>query len=190
MRCFVGLPLPDELRSAAERVRRLICETDASWAAEKWVPVENLHITVRFLGDVAPELVDPVTAAIAGAVGSTASFELRCTGVRARPSTGRSTMLWLSFDDPTTECGLLVDRIGGQLEPLGYPRGQRAFMAHATLVRTRKPRCAASVVEAANTLPELRKLTVSDPPVTLYESRLTPRGPIYSGLSTWSLRGD
>jgi 2'-5' RNA ligase len=194
VRAFLGIALTDPVVTTLEHASQTIRDASPAWRGEKWVPPENLHITVRFLGDV-PEVALPRLNNIVAQVTSQYPIhDITLTGLSARPRTGSAHMLWATFgggiDATATMAGALCD----VLASAGYGRPEHPFAPHATLVRTRRPRAigpealdaARRVIEA--TVPLERTMSVEG--VTLFSSTLTPRGPRYVVMAVADLVRD
>lgn len=191
VRCFVGIPLPaciaDPLVGACLALR----EADPAWRDEKWILPENLHITVKFLGMIDEEALPSLQEAIGTAVGPISEFELPFAGIHAHPNARRCRMLWASFFDPADACAALAESVQRAALGFGVEPETRAFRAHATLCRARRPKPVSeqgmdAAADALEAVPEL----MSVPSASLFTSRLTPRGPIYTEIGAWRLRGD
>jgi 2'-5' RNA ligase len=134
-RLFVALEIPAEVCAAVEAAF-------APWRAPlptaRWVPPENLHVTVRFLGSVRPEVVDEVSSAVGSAAAAVAPFGTRLDGVGAFPSASRGRVLWAGLHDPLgrmAELGLALDAALGPT----FRREVRAFRPHVTVARCDPP---------------------------------------------------
>jgi RNA 2',3'-cyclic 3'-phosphodiesterase len=105
----------------------------------RWVPKENLHLTLAFLGAVEDGRVPQVSAAISDAVAGRAGFAVRLEGLGAFPSVRRARVLWAGLEDPTRGLAGLADSVAAALEAVGFPREARAFAGHVTLARLKTP---------------------------------------------------
>lgn len=125
MRLFVGVELPWELR------QRLI-NLAGGLPGARWVPQENLHLTLRFVGEVPPNQAEEVDLALAALRGR--PFELAVGGVGTHNRGGREVALWVGVDKtPTLEH--LQSKIETALQRAGLPPERRRFIPHVTLAR-------------------------------------------------------
>jgi 2'-5' RNA ligase len=184
MRAFVGIPLSPEIRSALIVAGRALASEDASWREQKWVAEENLHITLKFLGDLSPQAADDLAAALAQSLLGAEPIPISLAEVSAVPTPRRARMLWGTFDDRTealTSLARVVDRLAADA---GVEPDTRPYTPHATLVRARRPQgVTGAALAAANDA--WRSYLGKEPfmsvrQATVYESTLTPSGPIYS----------
>ncbi|HEY4189233.1 MAG TPA: RNA 2',3'-cyclic phosphodiesterase [Candidatus Limnocylindrales bacterium] len=134
-RLFIAVPLPpaavEACRELVEGVRATIDPKGA-----RWVRMDGLHVTLRFLGDTAPDLVEGVGAAMRTAAEAQPPFTIALAGAGAFPSGRRPRTLWLGIEDGTAELAELSRRLGPPLSALGWPDEQRPFRPHLTVART------------------------------------------------------
>lgn len=191
LRCFVAVPLDDRSSRALERAGALVREADPRWKFARWVDPLNLHITLKFLGDVETDRIPALTDAIAHAVIGHAAPQIVLNGIEASPSPRRPRMLWATFSDPGGALESVARSIDEAVGELGFERDTRPFKPHTTLCRIKTPvRLTAAVQDAASAALEGARIRVSDPKCTLFSSRLTPSGPVYAELSVWTLGGE
>lgn len=141
MRLFVALNFPDATRQALWRATAPL--RDLGLPA-RWVRADGLHLTLKFLGDVAPEregeLVAALRRAAAGSPGAhpgAGVLTLRLRGFGAFPDVTRPRVVWVGIEgDSALE--LLQHRVEREFEPLGFPTEQRPFRPHLTLARAKR----------------------------------------------------
>ncbi len=183
VRTFVGIPLPDDVIDAFCDACDAVKAADPSWRDEKWVLRQNMHVTLKFLGDIAEDSVDPLSSAVAGAAALHDAFDLADAAFRAVPNTRRARMLWATFLDPDGSCAALAAELDRACLAFGVPPQKRTFRPHATLVRARREKhVREAAVEAARERLRHVPESVSVSSITLYSSRLTSREPIYTVL--------
>lgn len=183
MRCFFALPVGDAARSELSRaIRGFQAE---SWGDQvRWVRDENLHITLRFLGDVPDERIDGLVERVRDFVGPCVPFSCRLSMIRPFPSEGRARLIagGVAPEPPLSELQELVER--GVVEA-GLEAEARRFQAHVTLGRVRKPPLRNASIETL-----LPPAPIQIERVVLYRSKLSPDGPRYTPLVDISLSGD
>ena len=172
-------PVRDALTGIAARLKGRL------GAGVKWVARDNLHITVRFLGEVEDSLAEGL-AEVGGEVArATAPFSFPLTGLGAFPTPRRARVIWAGPGEPSPPFAQLARRVEAGVQALGFPPERKEAVAHITLARLKPPRdVAAALSEIA--VPELEVEVHS---LTLMRSRLTPQGPIYTPLRRWELEG-
>jgi len=185
MRTFIAVPVDDAIRSrlaqAQDRLRAAPCTV-------KWVRPEQMHVTVKFLGEIEPEAVSAVAEAMAAAARGMAPFDMAITGLGAFPGRGAPRVVWAGADDDGS-LAAFHDRLEEHLEPLGVERETRAFSAHLTIGRARDRRGAGPLrrpIDAEARTP-FGSQRVAE--VVLFRSVLSPAGPAYTRLHTQALAG-
>ena len=109
---------------------------ERAFGQPRWVRVDGLHLTVRFLG-ATPDVRQPaLAAAIVAATRGVAPFRVVLSGGGAFPNPNRPRVLWIGIDEGAPQLAELARRLDDLLQPLGWPRESRPFAAHLTLART------------------------------------------------------
>lgn len=184
MRLFAAIELPDSVRVDLASVRDSVVIVDRAWAGEKWVTPENLHITLRFFGEVPDDDVDRVLDSVGAAVASLARPNLSNLRLMATPNVRRARMIWAEWDDSSGAAGSAARAIAAAL-PEYSPDAEKPFRAHATLCRARQPKPLVSdALAAASSRLSCADVSMSVPVVNVISSRLTPRGPVYATIGT------
>lgn len=185
MRLFVAVGLDDARRRAvgglaADLARRLASRGVGRSA--RWVEPANLHLTVRFIGEVGDEQAARIQEAVRRRF-ATPAFDLGLGGLGVFPPVGPPRVLWVGVTEGEDSLAALHEEVEARLEALGEPRETRPFSAHLTLARFKEPdRRLGEVVRAIlRDIPaEVGACRIDR--VTLYESRLAPTGPTYTPL--------
>lgn len=138
VRAFVGIPLPDACRELAERLGRRI--TPLVRGTVSPVRAENVHLTLKFLGDV-PEAGPCGIGAVAEALAGVAfpRFTLRFAGGGFFPGPDRPRVVWAALAEGAGACQALARAVEEALAPLGVAAEAKPFVAHLTLARLREP---------------------------------------------------
>jgi len=194
MRAFIGIPLSDEVRCSIAAACEAFRIAAPPWRDDKWVPAENLHVTLKFLGDIPQEDVEPLRLALAEACRGIEPFDLELASLKAVPNHRHATMLWVhgtEHGEVAVQCAELGEAIDRSLEPLGFETEQRAFKAHVTLCRTRRPRRVhAEALQVAGEVLAARPDSMSVRSVTLFKSTLGQGSPVYEPVAEASLGSD
>ncbi|MEW5913664.1 MAG: RNA 2',3'-cyclic phosphodiesterase [Thermodesulfobacteriota bacterium] len=190
MRSFVALEMPAAVKEhAAQIVRRL----KASGADVKWVPPDNLHLTLKFLGEVDPVRLPELIAALEGACAGRPALHLSVAGCGAFPKPSAPRVVWLGLEGQTAELAGLAAAMEEAMEPLGFEPEDRPFQAHLTLGRLRQGRRRAKTPPSAPLTRSLASLAGHTGPefvaarVALMQSTLTPSGSVYDPLHVITL---
>ena len=134
IRSFLAFPISSELK---ESLRHVLNDLQQTRADVKWVPRENLHFTLKFLGDVPATETSQVCDAVAAAVAELPAFELEVRSVGAFPSIHRPRTLWLGAGVGAEELTRVQRHIQIALKKLRYPPEGRKFTPHLTIGRVR-----------------------------------------------------
>jgi 2'-5' RNA ligase len=137
IRSFIAVPLPVEVQRRVGRVIDLLASDDDG---VKWVPAENLHLTLKFLGDVDNRSVPEVCQTMRACCREQAPFGIELSGMGAFPDVGRTRVLWIGVvqgEKPLTE---LVERLEEKCAAIGFKREPRRYQAHLTIGRMKTGR--------------------------------------------------
>jgi 2'-5' RNA ligase len=168
----------------------LIDQLRAAGADARWVDPKNLHVTLKFLGDVDAREIHEVCRAVEGAVAEAAPFELEIRGTGAFPNAKRPRTVWLGVGAGVQEMVELNRRIEPPLEKLGYRKEARRYQPHLTIGRIR--RGGPGVLELGTLLGEYADFEVGRTRVTeviVFSSELDRSGPTYEALARVALGG-
>ncbi len=131
MRLFIAVNIPKKEKDRIQRASRPIREADLP---VRWVEPDNIHLTLKFLGEVRPEQVTDVEGAVERVAKSTRPFEMEVGGFGAFPTIRRPTVLWVGIEpSPALRC--LKQDLEWALTDHGFDRETRAFHPHLTLGR-------------------------------------------------------
>jgi RNA 2',3'-cyclic 3'-phosphodiesterase len=138
VRVFFAIELPSEVKErAAEAITRL--RGAAPEVRASWERVEKLHITLKFLGEIAHERLSALSAAGTRAAQSSQPFRLTLEGAGAFPPRGNPRVLWLGIRDSSGVLAELHGRLEEECARAGFAREERPFHPHLTLARIRAP---------------------------------------------------
>ncbi len=188
LRSFIAIELTDEVK---RRLRELQAQFKAgSSAPVKWVEPNNIHLTLKFLGNVAADRIDEIAAAMTEAVRGTSPFKLEVTELGVFPNPRRVQIVWVGLGGEVEKLANLQQRIESSLKKLGFPPENRRFTPHLTLARLRdrttpQERERLGQLIAETELETAQSFVVDS--VKLMKSQLTPEGPIYTCLSSAAL---
>ncbi len=175
-RLFFGVPLPADLQRELGALRTASPELEREM---RWARQEGLHITLRFLGDAAPQMRESLAAGLA-ALSPRPSFRLECRGVGIFGSLSRPRVLWAGIEGELEPLDRLQQEIEGLSRDLGWPAETKRFRPHATLARARPAFRSRSSLEQLLTENERRVFGVFEASeVCLLRSELGPGGSVY-----------
>ncbi|MFA5085110.1 MAG: RNA 2',3'-cyclic phosphodiesterase [Candidatus Omnitrophota bacterium] len=179
MRAFIAIELSEEIRKSLAQIE---AHLKYSAADVKWVETGNIHLTLKFLGDIAEENCEKIIAILDDIGRSFKPFEISIKDIGAFPNIDYPRIIWVGLDKGAIESKALAEKIGEETLKIGFQKEQRPFAPHLTVGRVRSPKnkealkqkilsCQLSAVS--------RQLIRS---IILYKSILTPKGPIYTKI--------
>ena len=185
MRAFVALPFePDTQAALARGALRL---RTLPWAdGVRWVRPANLHLTLRFLGDIPRSAVAPLLAGLESSVSEVSQFGCRLCGVKLFPSPARPRVVAIGLADGAAQLALarLASRVEEVVVAAGFEPEARPFRAHVTLGRIRSRR--KNLAGPVDLVLEPSLVEVNH--VVLFRSELGAHGARYTELGRASLR--
>lgn len=183
IRAFIAVTLA---KSVIEEIAKVCAPLQEASGDIRWTRVENLHLTLKFLGNISRSQVDPILSVLSELVNVRPPLHLVVQGLGAFPNLRRPRVLWVGLKGE----GLseLSEAIETSLMPLDFPPEDRGFTPHLTVGRVR------SLRGWENTLAKMKeheRLLFGESTVdrvTLYQSDLRPEGPIYTSLGSVPFR--
>jgi 2'-5' RNA ligase len=186
IRAFVAIGLGEELKRTLLAVQRQLQAAPAARIV-RWVAPENMHLTLKFLGDVETTRVPTCTTALHQSATGLAPFRLMARGLGCFPSTSRPNVIWVGLHGEATRAMELARRIEEAFATLGFPREARPFSPHLTLGRIKRearPSDRAVIGTVVQEFPISDLGIILADAVHFIKSDLRPAGPIYTTLAT------
>lgn len=178
VRSFIAFDIDDEriIRRLSEAQDRLI----NSGTNLNLVKPQNIHMTLRFLGDVPLSMVDPIYEAMKRV--SFRPFDVEIRGVGAFPSLGYIRVIWAGIRRGVEELRGIFGQLEPQLRSLGFRADPKGFSPHLTIARVKAVKNKADLLRCIRDLEDYEFGTLKAEFLRLKRSVLTPKGPIYSTL--------
>jgi 2'-5' RNA ligase len=171
---FCAVELPEEIRAQLQehiaRLRKAIPDVAASWSR-----VENIHLTLKFYGNVEVDRIATISEAVDRAVKNVAPFEISV----GKTGTFRTQVLWIGVSDPSRTLTTLHERLGSE---------NRAYRPHLTVARIRRPDGARRLTDAHLQM-QFENVSVVVKEIVLFRSELSPKGSKYTAISNHRLDG-
>ena len=191
MRLFVGVELDDAQRAACARAASDLQRHLAGLRrfSARWIPEENLHITLWFLGETKEEPAVRLTDAL-GSAWHVEPFNLTIAGAGAFPTSGPPRILWFGVSEGADALASTYRELAARFAPLGYEAERRPYHPHVTIGRVKEAdrlgsRKARNVLRQFVVRAGSRRVTA----VTLFQSRTSPHGARYEPLLRVPLKG-
>ena len=177
-RVFCAVELPDdvrrELQTHVSRLREAVPDVAASWSR-----VENVHLTLKFFGNVEVDRIELISAAASRTVEEFLTFPIAIGGTGVfRPS--RPQVLWIGVSDPTGKLSALQKKFDDETADFG--KEDRAFRPHLTIARIRRPEGARHLADAHLKM-AFKPIEIKLNEVIIFRSELSPKGSRYTPLT-------
>ena len=187
MRVFIAIDIGDRIRAAlGDLQKQLASKADIKKSDVKWVKPEAIHLTLKFLGEIKDEQAVDVCNITKQVASRHKSFELDVESVGCFG--GRSArVLWVGTGQDCENLLKLQDDLEQQLALAGWPKETRKFSGHLTLCRIRNSKAGLMLAQMTEKYKDFKLGTTPADSVCVYQSQLTPKGPIYTVLGNYKL---
>ena len=188
-RAFIAIPLPEGIQKALGELQGRLKK---DLPEVRWTKPENMHLTLKFLGEVGNNLLGSIEKALHENVSSYEAFSCRINQLDTFPPKGPPRVIWVGFQEKTGTLSKLASSIDQTMKTFSFPKEKRAFTPHLTLGRFRpdqKPKLSLQsmkdIIQKEGST-DIGAFEVGE--VFLVKSDLTPKGPIYSNLARVKLK--
>jgi 2'-5' RNA ligase len=182
LRLFIALLFPDKIK---QDLADLITDLKPRGDGIKWVKADNIHLTLKFLGDTHESNVDSINMALDQTIAGRKLFAIRFSKCGGFPNLKNPRVLWVGLDgaEPAIEMAKEIDK---KLASLGIEKDKRPLSPHLTLGRIKRPGNMAGLISYMENLTfDSEDITLNR--VALVKSTLTRQGPIYENLKVFNL---
>jgi len=188
MRVFIAIDIDEQIRKALDSLQNeLRSKVDIKKSDVKWVRPEAIHLTLKFLGEINDQQVVDVCNITRDVARRHKSFELDVESVGYFG--GRSArVLWVGAGQNSDNLLQLQNNLDEQLALAGWPKETRKFAGHLTLCRVRNSKAGVKLAQATEGYKDFKLGTISADSISVYQSQLTPTGPIYTVLGNYGLQ--
>jgi 2'-5' RNA ligase len=186
-RVFCAVELPDVVRARLEdhisRLRKEVPDAAASWSR-----VENIHLTLKFFGNVEVKRIEKISAAAKRVAKQFATFQIGVGGTGVFPRASRPQVLWIGVSDPSAQLSALQEKFENVCAAEGFAKEDRAYRPHLTIARLRKPEAARALADA-HLQRTFETVEVKLKELVVFRSELSPKGSKYTVISAADLCG-
>ena len=184
-RVFCAIEIPEKIchriAQHAQQLHGALPDVQASWTKP-----DNIHLTLKFFGNISQQQILRVSEAAARAVDGFGPFNIKVGGAGSFPPRGPAKVLWIGISDPTGKLIQLQQRFENECEREGFPTEARAFHPHLTVARLRTARGARALAVQHKQL-EFESGDVSVASLIVFRSELSSKGSSYTRISTQRL---
>ncbi len=192
IRAFIAIELPEEVRQKLDAVEKQIQAQggEAGRKAVRWVSSGNMHLTLKFLGEVSTANVQSLAGMLQKEASRHHGFVMTIGGLGAFPNARRPRVIWIGTEAPP-ELSSLQKAIEAETRQLGYPAEERPFSPHLTLGRISQNARPEEINAVAQVLGDIKVGELGRVPVDsihLFQSDLRPSGAVYTSLYNFKLK--
>lgn len=183
IRAFIAIEIPSDIKTFLKDLQSRLKRNNPN--SIKWVEPKNMHLTLKFLGNISTSQIDPVTSAMQISVSAVHPFHLKIKALGAFPNINRPQVLWIGLNGDLVALSDLQHVLDLNLSKLGFEADNRPFSAHLTLGRVRET---ATLMEKQNIGITLAadhfesNLGFAVQSLNLIQSQLSSTGPSYTCL--------
>jgi len=153
-----------------------------------WVKRGNIHLTLKFLGDIGANQIESINSVLQGVAESHSSFDMNLTGIGVFPELRRPRVIWIGITRGAEQAIQLAEAVSNSLQPLGFQPEKRGFTPHLTLARIRNPVNLQNVSSKFTQYDNLDIPTLKVDEIVFIRSQLHPQGSIYTPLKKFALK--
>ena len=179
VRAFIGIDIDEAVRHKLVAAQE---QLQATGAQLKLVEPPNIHVTMKFLGEVPEDKIGAIVEALKRAAAGTGQFDIRVKGIGVFPNLRYIRVVWAGVAEGRDEVIGLYQKIDREVQPLGF-RPERDFVPHMTVARVKTPKQKERLAAFVKEMNDAEFGVTRAQAVELKQSTLTPKGPIYSTLA-------
>lgn len=184
VRCFIAIDIPENIRDAIVGVVIEKCGLNSKGV--RWVPVGNIHLTLKFFGDVKEDLIPEIEKRLASICMGRSRFNINICGAGAFPNSKYPNVLWIGIDESEKLKGL-YDDIEESMSEIGFEKEDRKFSPHLTIGRVKDRKGIEPVIKDLYTFKDTFFGSIEVKEVLLMQSVLKPTGAEYSKIAGFKL---
>jgi len=186
MRTFIAIDLPQEIKTSLAKLQDQLKQ---SYADVKWVKPDNIHLTLKFLGEVDETKLESVIQETEAVAKNNPGFKIQIESLGSFPKIDFPRVVWVGVKQGSAETKKIAKELESSLEKIGFAKEDRPFSSHITIGRTRSSKNQRTLSDELKKLED--KFTAGEfmaEKITLYKSTLSPQGPTYEALREISLQ--
>ena len=180
IRTFIALPVAG---SPVDAVGAMIRDMEEAGVSAKWVEPQNMHLTLKFLGDLPRTRIQPLADAVSRAVQGEPRFEIALRGAGAFPSPAHPRVLWVGVSEGADRLARLSRSIDESTVASGFAPADKAFRPHLTIGRARGESAGPRGADVISRYSDAFWGTVAVDCIHVVASTLKPSGPVYTSLA-------
>jgi len=179
IRAFIAIPLDPKIQHTIERIQDHLTKINHD---VKWVTPKNIHITLKFLGDVTTEQINSVKQTLANLYQNTRPFTVELSQLGAFPNIDRPRTLWVGLKDNKQRLSRIAVSLEKALGKIEFQGDKKPFSPHITIGRIRSSKNIDALSESMSNHQFFENCTQTISKIILFQSTLCSEGPIYQSL--------
>ena len=184
IRCFIAIEIPETIQNQLVRIQGTLRKQIQK---ASWVKPGNIHLTLKFLGDVDPEDLESIGQAIEEVASRHRSFSLRIGGLGAFPNFARPRVMWTGVKAGGERVSTLAQDINIALSHCGFSVDTKKFNPHLTIARLKERVDLRPYANQYRQYDRMHGAEMNVNTISLIQSQLHPTGAIYSTLQSYSI---
>ena len=185
IRCFIAIEIPEPIQNQLVRIQGTLRKQISK---ASWVKPGNIHLTLKFLGDVDPGDLEPIRNAVEGVTNRQHSFSLHIGGVGAFPNLARPRVIWAGVNFGAERVSTLAQDINLALSNRGFSLDTKKFNPHLTIARLKEKIDLRPYANEYRQYGRIHGAEMTVDTISLIQSQLHSKGAIYSTLQSYPLR--
>ena len=185
IRCFIAIEIPEPIQNRLVRIQEMLRKQIQK---ASWVKPGNIHLTLKFLGDIAPDDLGSIGRALEAATNGHHSFSLQIGGVGAFPALARPRVIWVGVKAGSERVSSLAQDINSALNNRGFAVDTKKFNPHLTIGRLKEKVNLSRYANEYRQYDRINGAEMTVNTISLIQSQLHSKGAIYSTLQSYSLR--
>jgi RNA 2',3'-cyclic 3'-phosphodiesterase len=181
IRAFIAFDLPKDILESIGDVQEQIRKRGVKF---RWVPFENIHLTMKFIGDIHVDLIDKVSHMMAESAEGFSAISLYANGIGVFPGLHRPRVLWIGIDGEIDRLYRLQKILDEKLSMIGIPTEKRPFKGHLTIGRAKEGMNMESLKESLRAFYDFQTRPFGINEMKLFQSELSPTGAVYSCMKS------
>ncbi len=181
VRAFIAVEIDPQTK---QKISTLVSLLKASNAGVKWVTEDQMHFTLKFLGNIAENKIQEISNTLSIISNNFNSFAINFSKIGAFPNINYPRVIWLGIDKGVESLKILSEEIENALEKLGFQKENRKYKPHLTLGRVKSDK---NILNLTNLIRETNfnpENNIQINKLTLFQSTINPKGAIYTPLAT------
>lgn len=182
MRAFIAIKLPSDIKNAISKMQDKL---KAGLPEVSWVAPVNLHLSLKFLGEISPKQLENINQITAKTIETITGFKIKLESLGAFPNVACARIIWVGSGQAPKALGQIVEQLETKLAKLGIPKEGRPFRAHITIGRIKGRLDPGDLEKGINQVKNdmlYENLEFNALGITLFRSTLGKDGPVYTVL--------